>query len=88
MGDERIYSREVDEDAPVKPTEEIVRRPPPPLTEDEKKRALIQKNLVHNLAPEFLDVIREAIKLNLISGWRDVTVTPVNPDDDPYQANS
>lgn len=57
------------------------RLPPAPLSDAEKTKAAATARQAKELMPEIVPIVKELYELGMIDGWRDVTITPLNGDD-------
>lgn len=57
------------------------RQPPAPLSAEEKARAAATARQAKELMPEIVPMVKELYELGMIDGWRNVTITPLNGDD-------
>lgn len=67
--------------APTAAEKPAPRLPPPPLSDAEKAKAAETAGQAKALMPEIVPIVKELYELGMIDGWRDVTITPLNGDD-------
>lgn len=63
-------------DAPPQP-----RNPPAPISDIERQQAAETARQAKALMPEVVPIVKELYELGMIDGWRNVTITPLNGDD-------
>lgn len=63
------------------PPAPAARKPPAPLADAEKARAAATARQAKELMPEIVPLVKELYELGMIDGWRNVTITPLNGDD-------
>lgn len=66
----------------------VERLPPESLSEAERQRAAETAQQAKQLMPEIVPFVKELYEAGMIDGWRNVTITPLNGDENGHVEQS